>query len=109
MFHLRVEIYNLKVARTSAALAHESLASREERRDLHARIRVTHLACYLLERVELHVRRVDIVLVDLVGNNEQTLRKGPFYDRLDVGLGEHLACRIARVDHTYRTWFASTQ
>src|SRR4051812_37590245 len=62
---------------------------------------MAHLRHDLLEAVEAAPLGIDVLLVDLIGEDEQSMLVGESNNVLDVRTSEHLPRGIARIDDHY--------
>lgn len=58
----------------------------------------------LTERNELAAFLVDVLLVDFIGNDADTVRVSEHDDLLDIFFRQNLASRVSWVDDNDRTW-----
>ena len=98
--HILGHVAELEVAAPHAALAQEALGAGVEAEEgdlLRVRL-VQHLG----EGYELIARQVDVLLVDLVGQDREPVGLGEVDDHGDVVLVQHRAGGVAGVDHADR-------
>lgn len=70
-----------------------------KRREFHLRIRLAHFCHDFLEGVERAVLIIYVVLIDLVGQQEQMMFMSKANNVFDVFASQYLASRITGIDH----------